>query len=834
MPWCELGRFPFVVMEYVPGTTLRAWLAAEPRSVEGILEMLCAAGEGLAAAHDAGLIHRDVKPENVLVGNDGRARVGDFGLARELDSQDDPLPPAGSTPSLLSPMTQTGAMLGTPAYMAPEQITGATIDSRADQFAFCVTVWEALWKERPFAGANFEELVRAVSSGARREPPSTPKVPARIRLALERGLAPDPAGRHPSMRALLDALRLPARRRRKRYVLAGALGVVALGVTGYLVLGRGDAEAACRSAGETELARLPVEIVERVLALGAVDEAGRIRAGLDEFTTAVRSSAQRACVAAARHEWSPQLLSKSYACLDVAVRTVRDMLRPARLHRQDLPNLVMRAATGKPSINGCTSPSFLAASSPLPDDPVDLEAVIDARSQTELAIIELQAHGNARPYLERVEASPIHDSPLVKPALLVARGLEAANRGDDALGEKLAGDGYYAARAVDDDAQIIIALTVLLMFANEKPPGDPMVTAWLRIAAADADRIATRLPGAAAGLFLSAAIVADRNDDGPSALHFIERARALAPTDESVLSRSWTIEGNVLMWSGHVPEGIAAYERSIASETRRLGPDHPAVGTILTDYSASLLEARHTKEAFEVARRALTILEKSTDANDQAADSARVNLAAVLLENSQNAEGLRLLETARSHYVAHQGVKSSVVANVDMNLALVHLDAHDTGKAIAMLEEALATDEALLGPERVETAEVLYNLAVARRDGKDLERAQADADRCAAIYAKNRPGVDRHIVALALVAQIANLRADRAKALTATAAALAFPPKEDTQSLQWARLERGRALIALRRPGEARPLLVAARTGYEAIGMAERVQEIDRLMPQTR
>ena len=830
----ELGRFPFVVMEYVPGTTLRAWLAAEPRSVEDILDMLCAAGEGLAAAHDAGLIHRDVKPENVLVGSDGRARVGDFGLARELDSQDDLPPPSGSTPSLLAPMTQTGAVLGTPAYMAPEQLAGVTIDSRADQFAFCVTVWEALWGQRPYPGANLEELVRAVTSGTRRPPPSTPKVPPRIRLALERGLAADPTARFPSMRALLDALHLPARRRRKRYIVAGALGMVALGVAGYLVFGRGNAEAACESAGEPELARLPTEIGVRVRALGDVDSARRIEFGLDKFTAFVKSSAQRACVATARREWSPQLLSKSYACLDVAVRTVRDMLRPPRLLPEDVAGLVVRATTGLPAINGCTSASFLAASSPLPDDPAALEAVIDARSQTELAIIAVQAHANARPYLERLERSPIRDSPLVRPALLVAQGAEAANHGNNALGEKLAGDGYYAARAVDDDSQLVMALSILLMFANDKPPGDPMVATWLRITTADADRIATRLPAAAAGLFLSAATVADRNDDGPAALRFVERARALEPTDEALLSRGWMVEGNVLMWSGHVPEGIAAFERSIASEIKRLGPNHPAVGAVLTDYSVSLLDAERTKEAFEVARRALAILDKSPDANDQSADSARVNLAAVLLMNDDNAAAQQLLETARTHYVAHQGVKSSVVANVDMNLAIIHLDAHDTTKAIAMLEEALATDEAVLGPERLETAEVLYNLAAAHRDAKDLERAQAYADRCAAIYAKIRPGVDHHVLALDLVAHIANLRADHAKALTVTAIVLGFAPQEEMQSLAWARLERAKALIGLRRPGEARPLLTAARTGYEAARLTERVQEIDRLLAQTR
>src|SRR5262245_3497792 len=139
----DLGGRPFVVMEYIAGTTLRAHLAAAPRSVREVVALLTAAGEGLAAAHDAGLVHRDIKPENVLVGADGRARVGDFGLARELDSADElaaAAPP--SIEDLRTPVTQTGAVMGTPAYMAPEQFAGAPVDARADQFAFCVTAWE--------------------------------------------------------------------------------------------------------------------------------------------------------------------------------------------------------------------------------------------------------------------------------------------------------------------------------------------------------------------------------------------------------------------------------------------------------------------------------------------------------------------------------------------------------------------------------------------------------------------------------------------------------------------------------------------------------------------
>ncbi|HEY2747364.1 MAG TPA: serine/threonine-protein kinase, partial [Polyangia bacterium] len=206
----SFGDQVYVAMELVDGDTLGAWLAARPRGWREVLELFAAAGAGLAAAHAAGLVHRDFKPDNVLIGRDGRVRVTDFGLARAVDGGDDqrgaetPLG-EGSDRLLEARLTRSGALVGTPAYMAPEQIAGGRVDARSDVFSFCVALFEALFGERPFAGANLPELAAAMSAGrvvaaARRG------VPRRVQRAVLRGLAVDPAARWPAMEPLLHAL----------------------------------------------------------------------------------------------------------------------------------------------------------------------------------------------------------------------------------------------------------------------------------------------------------------------------------------------------------------------------------------------------------------------------------------------------------------------------------------------------------------------------------------------------------------------------------------------------------------------------------------------------
>jgi len=212
----------FVAMEYVQGTTLAHWLVAAPRTQREILGAYIAAGRGLAAAHAAGLVHRDFKPENVMVGDDGRVRVGDFGLARPFDTRVARFARrATDTPTDL---TSTGVVVGTPLYMAPEQYLGDPADARTDQFSFCVALHGAIYGVRPFAGDTFTDLAAAVLGGKIEPTPKSVRVPRRVRDAIRRGLALAPKDRWPSMDALLHELAAP---RRKRVWLAPAATVLA-------------------------------------------------------------------------------------------------------------------------------------------------------------------------------------------------------------------------------------------------------------------------------------------------------------------------------------------------------------------------------------------------------------------------------------------------------------------------------------------------------------------------------------------------------------------------------------------------------------------------------
>jgi hypothetical protein len=349
-------------------------------------------------------VHRDFKPDNVLLGEDGTVRVADFGLARLVvgeapptleEEAEDPTDPGRGVVAL----TQTGTLMGTPAYMAPEQHEREPTDARTDQFSFCVALWEGLYGEHPFTGARIGSpplqlaaLSAAVCAGQLRAP-SRREVPSWLRDVLARGLAVDPAARHPSMRALLAELsRDPARAWRRMAQAAGALAVLAAGGGAVaLALRHGAASAVC-SGAERKLtgvwdAPRKEAVRSRFLASGkpfAIHMWHQVSGQLDGYTASIVAMNVEACEAAqVRRVEAPALQELRTACLDERLHEVKALTDLLAGADADVVQRAAQAAGALSRLDECADATTLQGTVPLPGD-AELRAKI-ASLRNELA-----------------------------------------------------------------------------------------------------------------------------------------------------------------------------------------------------------------------------------------------------------------------------------------------------------------------------------------------------------------------------------------------------------------------------------------------------------------
>ena len=321
----EFGEQVFVAMEFIGGGTLTDWLRT-PRPWRERLATFLAAGRGLAAAHKADLVHRDFKPDNVLIDHEGRAVVTDFGLARPAAGKTDAFSTVKvmeSTPVMSAQLTRTGALVGTPAYMAPEQLAGERSDALADQFAFCVTLYEGLYGHRPFEGRVLAELMANVSAGRVLPAPRDTDVPRRVRRAIARGLAVSPDERFDTMQALLDELSHDPSRTWKRWAtILLPTSVLGVGLLAYQQTGSredkfcGDLDAHLRGIWDDER---KASLEQAFIATGqsfAGATWGRTESALDDYVSGWMSAQKAACEQSSSGSVPPAVMALRMQCLE--------------------------------------------------------------------------------------------------------------------------------------------------------------------------------------------------------------------------------------------------------------------------------------------------------------------------------------------------------------------------------------------------------------------------------------------------------------------------------------------------------------------------------------
>ncbi|MEM9458234.1 MAG: serine/threonine-protein kinase [Myxococcota bacterium] len=583
----------FLAMELIDGRTLGQWLDERPRRPKEIVATLCEAGRGLAAAHRAGIVHRDFKPSNILVGRDGTVRVLDFGLAHLLDPGRVPprrlpdptewMQTAKTTTrtTLEFPSCESGTLVGTPAYMAPEQLLRESVDERSDQYSFCLCLQLALGGPAPERGPAFEAL-GSLRIMPRPRPPAGP-IPIRVQRVIERGLATDPAQRFASMDALLTELS----ERPKRWVGLGAsMLMVGFGL-GALMFDSMPPRA-CRNPERGLQGIWGVDDQHRVrLAfLGtshpdAPELLERVSQQLDGYAGGLVRTYGAACQAThVDHQQSEQLFDEQMVCL----RRHRGQLHEVveALARVDSPKAMldrMTLAFKLPTIQDCTDPLRLLARLPLPHDRAERKTVerLQQRLDHAQTLAATGSTAGALAITQEVleQARTIDYPPVLAEALGSMGSLQASgSSARDAEATLIEAIRVATATGADEIAArawtwLLYALTVqdrleqgfTLQFAAEaavERAGDPIARGWL---------------------LNNLGALYSKGDRPERGVEYVEQALAIKQqslgADHFDVAISWFNLGTAQLARERFEDAREAYERALEGFERTLGQAHP-------------------------------------------------------------------------------------------------------------------------------------------------------------------------------------------------------------------------------------------------------------------
>jgi len=767
----DVGTFRdqvFIAMEFVEGNTVTYWLAAQPRSWQEVLRVFRAAGRGLTAAHEKGLVHRDFKPDNVMVGRDGEVRVMDFGLARQVGdkpapegtppakripvmiaehgpgSADDQMatillngpptgpatPPLGTDSHLSQPshppqpfsgmfevqLTRTGAMMGTPAYMAPEQFLGTATDARTDQFSFCVALYEALYGERPFSGNTMFALTTAVVQGQVREAPQSSKVPLWVRKVLLRGLKAQADERYPSMHDLIEALGKNPNTARRRFLAVAAVMLVpvalTLGVHQSLanhksICGAGPARLAgvwdLTAAGEPEPAR-QAAIHSAFLHTGksyASEVYATVNRILSGYSQSWAKMYREACEATnARGEQSAEVLDLRMTCLQErlgGLRALTDVFSDA--NGQVVENAVS-AANNLGSLDRCADVPLLRSVVRPPEDPKTRARVAELRQQ----LAGVKALYDSGRYHEGLKDAPgrieevraLGYQPLIAETLF-AIGMMYSKSNDVPAAERALVDSYLAADASRDDEVRAEDATNLVWVVGYQEGRYADAQRWAKYA----DAILQRLGG-------------------------------------HVLLQAWLLNnlGGLFEIRGDREAALRMQQEGLALKERALGRDHPDVGISEGNLAVVLTMLGRNQEALEHVDRSIEILEIGLGAGHPDLATQLNNRGEILDALGRSRDARTSFEKARIIWERELGLDNRNLAYALTGIGSSYLSERDPSNAIVPLERAFKIREAHeTDPSR--RAETRFALARALwESGRDHLRARSLAEQARASYAE--------------------------------------------------------------------------------------------------
>jgi len=657
----------YIAMEFVHGTTLATWLKDQARSWREVVEVFRQAGSGLAAAHDVGLVHRDFKPQNAMVGTDGRVRVLDFGLAR-ADGSPDLFTNLERTAdsqrhlhALDTSLTITGSLVGTPAFMAPEQFRGEKADARADQFALCVALYEALYRSRPFAGDSLHDLMRSVLKGEVRDPGG--KLPRGLRSAVLRGLALRPEARHPTMHAMLAAIDRVVEPRRRYWLVGAALGAGLVAGVGGMVWRNNELREVCTDRGAAEVAT--VWSPARADAIAAALHASDVRADetwplaaarLGSYAQGWQRAVVDACTAGEiRREQSQERYDLRRACLDDRLRALQSTLA---LFERPEPILAIRApdiVAGLAPVESCADPQELARQANASPDPEHARMITDLRA--ELARAEALRRATlleqSLAALDAIAGRVPADHAPLQGELALIRGRVHATAGRHAEADEALRSAYFTGLGADHEPLAITAATELIHLSSEGLSDFQAAERWVRHARA-------------------------------------LLARGHAPALRADLAAA---EGRLALHMGRYTEAGSQFVRALDLYAEAGLSDTPEAAVVLRTLADASLSAGKLDDAADQLRRALLVLRRDYGPGHAEFAAAMQTEGRLALARGDVAGALDRFERARHDLDGLVAVDNPVYLQLTCSAALAYIRNSELERATTLIREALGAVE---------------------------------------------------------------------------------------------------------------------------------------------